>query len=877
MTIKLWGQNANAIDFRHSVTINAIVSQPSMRMTPVSHRPQATGFVTSRRMRRALCAGSRPRATYPLACSRRRGRCARQKLLGYCTRLRLTQVKKRRHCRIPVGACCDHRRVSDAPAPLGTLDVARPAIRAAGQVVDALRDRVRMLVESRPARLSFTRVGENVWRIDAEVDNDPALRDAANDALRSAVFAVRDCFDGVAREADAAVRLLVPASGRPRLTAMPRFRTLAKFAALRATGVFDGWRPDQVRLLEQFQPLDTALDDSDFTDVRDALRRFAALLNAYTGAPDPHVLALWVQPEGVSGDAIVDAVLRPAGMIRARRTLGELQLPPGVSLAQARPRTGVLLGVVADVNPAPNCGDDGVVSTLRLCLIAAESMLEGLERSIDLNPLSRERAASISFAPDANHDTEQVWAPMQLDDPADQRIAIEAIAWSDIGVATLVSPDGERAMIVRTPSGPFTRPLPHASLLDPAKKHGAAVEDATIAAAATWGLPDFVLRPKIVAKGNSVRELNDSTIVCGPRALAIQSKARDGQPKHDGDTGWLTKNFGKGARQAAGTVRTLKRAPQTLLNGRGRAIELDANNYEWIGVVVLDHPTVPDGFTLPNPGLALPIVPILRRDWDFLFDQLRSVTAVVDYLHRVADCEPVALGQEPSRYFELAEADERSIADRDDDPAPPPFGQRVSTPLLPKQPAAAGDAQAHAMYRVILEDIALTHFAQRETDRVTVLGMLDRLEVSGRAELGRLLLQRLRAAFDTAPDVNRFEHRIYVQDSGRLQLFFSVASQFTEVHREIHTGWSLVRRRDFIDAHGLGPDDTVWTVAVLLTPRWDGHRLWDTTMLATCAHELLDDAEYTRLRKLWAAPELQTDATNLTPDSSMPDRPVSWR
>ncbi|WP_405466679.1 hypothetical protein OG783_28720 [Streptomyces jietaisiensis] len=39
-----------------------------------------------------------------------------------------------------------------------------------------------------------------------------------------------------------------------------------------------------------------------------------------------------------------------------------------------------------------------------------------------------------------------------------------------------------------------------------------------------------------------------------------------------------------------------------------------------------------------------PVIALLRRDWEFLFNQLRSTHAVVGYLHRVAASAPVLGG-----------------------------------------------------------------------------------------------------------------------------------------------------------------------------------------------------------------------------------------
>jgi hypothetical protein len=47
----------------------------------------------------------------------------------------------------------------------------------------------------------------------------------------------------------------------------------------------------------------------------------------------------------------------------------------------------------------------------------------------------------------------------------------------------------------------------------------------------------------------------------------------------------------------------------------------------WMDVVILDHAAPPEGVLAPAFGVSVPVVAILRRDWDFLFDHLRSVSA----------------------------------------------------------------------------------------------------------------------------------------------------------------------------------------------------------------------------------------------------------
>ncbi|MFG2425986.1 hypothetical protein ACGFWD_44360 [Streptomyces sp. NPDC048448] len=100
-----------------------------------------------------------------------------------------------------------------------------------------------------------------------------------------------------------------------------------------------------------------------------------------------------------------------------------------------------------------------------------------------------------------------------------------------------------------------------------------------------------------------------------------------------------------------------------------------------------------------------PVIALLRRDWEFLFNQLRSNHAVVGYLHRVAASAPV-LGGEPERYYELAAADAEAVPRALAPSWARRGGQPLSVPLLPAAPAGSDDDEAHTMVRIILEDVA---------------------------------------------------------------------------------------------------------------------------------------------------------------------------
>lgn len=87
-------------------------------------------------------------------------------------------------------------------------------------------------------------------------------------------------------------------------------------------------------------------------------------------------------------------------------------------------------------------------------------------------------------------------------------------------------PEPTLVLRVETPDGVFLRPIMPASVLPPDVEHGGVAADATRDAAAFWGLPDFVFRPAMRARGSGSRELGDAILVVGDRAASVQVKAR---------------------------------------------------------------------------------------------------------------------------------------------------------------------------------------------------------------------------------------------------------------------------------------------------------------------------------------------------------------
>jgi hypothetical protein len=366
-------------------------------------------------------------------------------------------------------------------------------------------------------------------------------------------------------------------------------------------------------------------------------------------------------------------------------------------------------------------------------------------------------------------------------------------------------------------------------------------------------MPDFVFRAEQVAVGSGSRELGDGIVIVGDVGLVVQVKCREGSL---GDAAkerrWVEKKAADALRQANGTIRLLKRTAQaTLTSARGTTITIDGSAIRWIAVVVIDHPDVPDD-VLPDIAGPNPAVVLLRRDWEFVFHQLKSTTAVVAYLDRVSD-ESVPLGEEPSRYYELAQADERA----EPGPINPALfggrGRRSPAPLLPMVPV---DESAQRFLRLILEDIAVAGLAQSpEPNRLRVLAELDRLPVGQREDTGRFLADALAHVSRAAPGMTEWKLRQLVGADETALLGFGACSTSAsrEEIRAAFSGWVQLRHHQLQQVTGKVAELT--TVGVLLTPLRAERRKWDTTMVAVAGDLELTEADLRLFESFWKRPE----------------------
>lgn len=412
---------------------------------------------------------------------------------------------------------------------------------------------------------------------------------------------------------------------------------------------------------------------------------------------------------------------------------------------------------------------------------------------------------------------------------------------------------GTLTLIVDTPSGPYMRRIPPAQPLPTHIDHGPAAEEAAHTAAATWGMPDFVFQQvEHASKGSGRRELGDRLLLAGHRGAVVQVKARTIKPKPDAqEAAWIQKVATKAMSQAKGTVRQLRLMPADMANGRDRTMLVDGNAFEWIAVFLLDHPQVPQNTVATWQPPGIPAIALTRRDWDFLFDQLRSTTAVLDYLFRAAAEDPVPLGDEPVRYYELAAADAAAPPRDIDTELVGPGGTLFSVPLLPRAPAGTDGTRVHLMIRIMLEDIALSPLGESltEANRFTVLSDLDRLPVSARAEWGHLLLDMLRDVPQVPDEHCKWRFRRMLDADCTRQLIVGAATRFDAEIQAAFSAYVQLRHHEVTARTGRTDDSS--TLGVLLTPRNDGLRPWDTSMVRVHGDLELSEEELRVYGEAW--------------------------
>jgi hypothetical protein len=347
--------------------------------------------------------------------------------------------------------------------------------------------------------------------------------------------------------------------------------------------------------------------------------------------------------------------------------------------------------------------------------------------------------------------------------------------------------------------------------------------------------------------GSGVRELGDAILMAAGLAAVVQVKARTEHGQSiERERSWLDSRIAKATRQAAGTIRKLATKPAvTLINERNRGIEIIPAGKTWLSVVVIDHPGVAD--YVPRESAIV----LLRRDWDFLFDQLRSTVAVLQYLDRIKDMAPVALGTETVRYYELASADAAAEPGAVDSRLIEAGGYQISGPLLPRTPAGS-DSPFHFVLRTLLEDIATAPVRPDAfAALLDVLAAVDALPIAHRTDIGRELLQWFH---DMPPaDSDTYMWRTKTIDlPGRPTIILAANNQHDALSREAFGKYVRLRHQQLAELDS--SDLEMMTVGVMITPRHDERRPWDTSMVATRGDQQFTVEERASLERLWGLP-----------------------
>ena len=311
-------------------------------------------------------------------------------------------------------------------------------------------------------------------------------------------------------------------------------------------------------------------------------------------------------------------------------------------------------------------------------------------------------------------------------------------------------PDGAIQVLVDLGDRVGSRTVRAAAPLRLDRPQGDAAEDASLGAAAAWGMPDYVFRPAIVRTGSGPKQVGDLIVVAGGIGLMLQVKSRV-EPTTDAakEERWVRKQATKAVHQANGSLRLLQRLAPSHTHLRERELEIRYEAVErWVTVVIIDH-------ARPSLGLDLgssladsthPAVALTRRDWEFLWEQLKSGVAVARYVTRVATDEfQVGLGQEAARYYRLA-AEDAAAPSRPRLDSSGFYGVPgvLAGPALQAEPAGHQSPAQYAVTRLLLEDIAVSDMSgpvgvsreSLEWMRIRMLWAFDSLPVHVRERIG---------------------------------------------------------------------------------------------------------------------------------------------
>jgi hypothetical protein len=260
-------------------------------------------------------------------------------------------------------------------------------------------------------------------------------------------------------------------------------------------------------------------------------------------------------------------------------------------------------------------------------------------------------------------------------------------------------------------------------------------------------------------------------------------------------------------------------------------------------VVVLDHEGLES--YVPQKGAIVMIL----GDWNFLFDQLKSTSAILNYLNRIWAEDPISLGMEAVRYYSFAAAD--AIAQPSDIPEALRIKGSVllSGPILPQAPAANDGLRGHSVIRMICEDISnLETDVWTEQGRLEILEVLDSVPVSSRTEHGEKVLKWLDEVRSVDGSYTKIHARHLLSRTGP-HIMLAVSNLSGDDKAEMFASYVSLRREQLLQRH---PDlERVYSVGILLTPSENPDIFWGISFAVATGGHVLTAEDIASLETIW--------------------------
>jgi hypothetical protein len=219
-------------------------------------------------------------------------------------------------------------------------------------------------------------------------------------------------------------------------------------------------------------------------------------------------------------------------------------------------------------------------------------------------------------------------------------------------------------------------------------------------------------------------------------------------------------------------------------------------------------------------------------------------------VQRIAGHKPVALGDEPVRYYELAAADAVATPSLPDPRLRQFMPAYEWTPLLPQTPAGHGDYQKHALVRAVLEDITTSPLPAgiTQAELLELLAAIDATPVGYRSALAEMWMSWLRDAANAPETETRWRFRGHIWPQ-RPYLIFGATARHNGLVQRAFGSYVSLRHQQQLEV--MPERSEMLTAGVLLTLRHDGRRPFDTTVVATRGEQQIGAPDRRILEQLW--------------------------